>query len=116
MLGALAIVALLSFSGDLRRGVYVLGFSALIGTAALVIGITALRKARRTDVYRPRGAIGAIFLGAMAMLLTMPVLATYALFPAQVGNYLRCLSQAQSSSAQQACVNQFVKSINSGKP
>ncbi len=113
--GALSLIALLStlrLGGDLQRGVYLLFFSTIIGVAACVIGITALRKARRTGSYRPRGAVGGIILGALAVLISIPILVAYLAYPTQVNNYVRCLSQAQSSSEQQACMNQFYNSIH----
>jgi hypothetical protein len=110
--GVLSLVALLGVRTDLHRGVYLLIFSAIIGVAACVIGITALRKARRTGTYRPRGAIGGIVLGALAALLSIPILATYLAFPTQVDNYVKCLSLAQTSSDQHACENQFYRSIH----
>jgi len=116
VLGVLSLVALLGLTGDLHRGVYLLSFSALIGIAACVIGITAVVKARKTGSYRPRGAVGGIVLGTMAALLSIPILATYLVFPRQVDNYVKCLSQSQSQSSgsQQACMDKFYKSIHLG--
>ena len=114
MLGALALVAMLGLSGDLRRGIYLLLFSAVIGLSSCVIGITAVRKARKTGSFRPRGAVGGIILGLLAALVSIPILVTYLAYPTQVTNYVNCLSQAQTSSAQQACMNRFYKSIHLG--
>ena len=114
VLSVLSLVALLGLGGDLHRGVYLLIFSAVIGIAGCVIGITAVRKARKTGSYRPRGAIGGIVLGAIAALLSIPILATYLAFPTQVDNYIKCLSQAQSSGAQQSCMDRFYRSIHLG--
>jgi hypothetical protein len=121
--GGVSLIALFGLSADLRKGVYVLGFSALVGLAACVIGITALVKARKTGSYRPRGAIGGIVLGAFGMLISIPLLLTYLVFPTQFTNYVNCLSQAQNPSQQNACMSKFSKSIgidtsslNSPKP
>jgi hypothetical protein len=114
ILSVLSLVALLGLGGDLHRGVYLLIFSAVVGIAGCVIGITALRKARKTGSYRPRGAIGGIVLGAIAALLSIPILATYLAFPSQVDNYVKCLGQAQSSGAQQSCMDRFYRSIHLG--
>jgi hypothetical protein len=118
VLGVLSLVALLGLSGDLHRGVYLLIFSAAIGLAACVIGITAVVKARKTGSYRPRGAVAGIVLGVIAALLSIPILATYLAFPRQVDNYVKCLtqSQSQSSGGQQACMDRFYKSIHLGAP
>jgi membrane protease YdiL (CAAX protease family) len=116
VIGALALAALLAFNGDLRRGVYLIGFSALIGAGAVVIGITALRKAKRTESFRPRGTVAGIVMGAFAMVLTIPMLAVYLAFPSQVQNYMSCMTQAQSTPTRQGCVNQFLNSVGGAKP
>jgi hypothetical protein len=118
VLGVISLVALLGLGGDLHRGVYLLIFSAAIGIAACVIGITAVVKARKTGSYRPRGAVGGIVLGTIAALLSIPILATYLAFPRQVDNYVKCLTQSQSlsSGGQRACMDRFYKSIHLGAP
>ncbi|HEY3907599.1 MAG TPA: hypothetical protein VGM14_27090 [Streptosporangiaceae bacterium] len=114
MFGVISLVALLGLGTDLRKGVYLLAFSTTVGLAACVIGITALIKSRRTGSYRPRGAIGGIVLGALATLISVPILVTYLAFPTQVNNYVNCLSQAQNSSQQHACMSKFYRSIRLG--
>jgi hypothetical protein len=107
-------VALLGLGTDLHKGVYVLIFSAVVGIAAIVIGISALVKARSTGSYRPRFAVGGIVFGALATLISVPILATYLAFPTQVNNYVNCLRQAQNSSDQRACMTKFYKDIHVG--
>lgn len=103
-------MALLGLGTDVHKGVYLLIFSAVVGIAALVIGISALVKARKTGSYRPRGAIPGIVLGAIATLIAVTFLA----FLNQMSNYVDCLRQAQNSSDQRACVTKFYKSIHAG--
>lgn len=113
MFGAIALVALFAAarSGtDLHRGVYLLIFSAAVAIAALVIGISALIKARKTGSYRPRFAVAGIVFGALATLISVYILTWYLLFP----NYVNCLHQAQSPGDQRACVTKFYKSIHLG--
>jgi len=105
---------LLGLSGNLHQGIYLLVFSAVIGVGSCVIGITAVRKARKSGSFRPRGAVGGIILGALAAVVSIPILITYLAYPTQVTNYVNCLGQAQTSSAQQACMNRFYKSIHLG--
>jgi len=113
--GIMSMIAItFGFGPDPRRGVYLLLFSALVGIAAIVIGITAITKARRTGSYRPRGAIGGIGLGALAALVSISFLALYLAFPSQLTNYFNCVNQAQSSSQKQACLRQLEKSIQLG--
>lgn len=114
MFGAIALVALFGLGTDLHKGVYLLIFSAAVGIAGLVIGITALVKARKTGSYRPRFAVAGIVFSALATLIAVPILATYLAFPTQVSNYINCLQQAQSSSDQRACMTKFYKSIHVG--
>jgi hypothetical protein len=114
--GAISLVALLGLGTDLRKGVYLLIFSAAVGIAACVIGITALVKARKTGSYRPRGAVAGIVLGVLAAVISVPILATYLIFPTQVNNYVNCLRQAENSTDQHACMSRFYKSIHLGQP
>lgn len=112
---ALPGIGLAGIGTNLHRGVYLLFFSAIVGVAACVIGITAVRKARRTGSFQPLvriGAIGGIVLGTIAALISIPILATYLAFPTQVDNYVKCLSVAQSPSDQHACEQQFYRSIH----
>ena len=113
VLSVLALVALLGLGGDLHRGVYLLIFSAVVGIGSCVIGITAVVKARKTGCYRPRGSIGGIVLGAMAAVLSIPILVTYLAFPRQVDNYVKCLNQNPSGN-EQSCMDKFYKSIHLG--
>jgi hypothetical protein len=114
VLSVLALVALLGLGGDLHRGVYLLIFSAVVGIGASVIGITAVVKARKTRSYRPRGSIAGIVLGALAAVLSIPILATYLAFPHQVENYVKCLNR--TSGSEQSCMDKFYKSIHLGAP
>jgi hypothetical protein len=112
--GAIGLVALLGLGTDLHKGVYLLIFSAVVGLSGCIIGITAVVKARKTSTYRPRGAVAGIVLGALASLISIPILAVYLAFPTQVSNYVNCLRQAQNSSDQSACMSKFYKSIHLG--
>lgn len=109
---ALSLVALLGLGTDLRKGIYVLLFSAIVGISGSVIGITALVKARRTGTLRPRWAVMGIVLGALAAFISIPIIATYLAFPTQVNNYVNCLQQAQNTTQQQSCMSKFYKSIH----
>jgi hypothetical protein len=50
----------------------------------------------------------------IAAVLSIPILATYFAFPHQVDNYVKCLSQTQSSGGEQSCMDKFYKSIHLG--
>ncbi len=114
MLSALALVALLGLGGNLHRGVYLLIFSAAVGIGSCIIGVTALLKARKTGSYRPRGSLAGIILGALAAVLSIPILVTFLAFPHQVDDYVKCVNQSQSSGGDQSCMDKFYKSIHLG--
>jgi len=107
----LALVALFFLGGDRRHGVYLLIFSTAIGVGACVIGITAVLKARKTGTYRPRGSVLGIVIGALATVVSIPILVLYLTYPHQVDNYINCLNQSQN---QQSCMDKFYKSIQPG--
>ncbi len=113
----MSLVAILfGFGPDPSRGIFLVIFSALVGIAAIVIGVSAIVKARKTGSYRPRGVIGGIGLGALAALISLAVGTLYLAFPNQTRTYVNCLNQAQTTSQRQACLNQLEKSINAGLP
>jgi hypothetical protein len=109
--GMLSVLALAGIGSNLHRGIFLIGFSVLFGPGACVLGITAIRKARRAGAYRPRWAIAGAVLGAMASTFAIPVLLLYLVFPRPLSAYVSCLSQAQSASGSQACTNQFYRAI-----
>ncbi len=55
-------------------------------------------------------------LGALATIISVPILVTYLAFPTQVNNYIKCLHQSQLSGSptQQSCMTRFYKSIHLG--
>jgi hypothetical protein len=116
VLGILALIAMFGLGADLSRGVFVLIFSAVVGIGSCVIGITAILKARKTGTLRPGGAVGGIVFGALATVISVPILAIYLAYPGALNNYVNCLSQAQNSSQQHACVSKFYRSTHIGDP
>ena len=112
LLGVLSLVALpLAIDGGVRRFAYLVIFSAVIGVASVVIGITAMVKARRTGSLRPRGAFGGVALGAIAAAVSIQLLTLHLLFPRQVDKWLTCQSHAQSTVSRQSCFDNFYRSI-----
>ena len=108
----LGVVALLGAVGNVHRGIYLVIFSLIAGPAACVLGITAMRRARRAGAWRPRGAIGATIIGGLSTILATVTLAAFTLFSQQLSAYSQCLSLAQTPSAQQACLTQFQHAID----
>jgi hypothetical protein len=109
--GLLSVLALVGIGSDLHRGILLIGFSVLFGPTACVLGITAMRKARRADAYRPRWAIAGVVLGVIASTFAIPVLLLYLVFPRPLTAYVTCLSRAQSASGSQACTDQLYQAI-----
>ncbi|HEX3492347.1 MAG TPA: hypothetical protein VHU92_23580, partial [Streptosporangiaceae bacterium] len=64
--GLLSLLAL-SATGEVTHAGYLIAFALVIGLAALVLGITAARRARLEDTMRPRGSVAAIILGSVAI-------------------------------------------------
>ncbi|GEM_PF-1050649 len=111
----LGLVSVLSFFGvgtNFRRGIYLLIFALAVGVAAIWLGVTASRRARREGTMRPRGALAGTVFGSIGLVLAVILLSMLAAFWSQFNAYSRCLETAQTPSAQQACYNQLTRSVN----
>ncbi len=109
-LGLLSLFGLLGLS-NLQRGVYIVAFALLAGGLAVWLAITALRRARQSGTRGPRGAVAAIVLGGIGVLLSATLLGGFALFGKQVNTFSQCVSGANTITAEQACQNQFVRAV-----
>lgn len=103
----------LSLAGGLRRAVYVIIVTFLIGTLAAWLGGSAMSRARRGGTARPRGAIGGTVLGGLGLAFSAVMLIVFAVFWKELSAYSNCLSGANTLSAQQACQHQFSQSVTS---
>ena len=112
ILGALSLLSLLGVGSNFHRGIYLVIFSLAVGIAACWFGITAMRKARLAVTMRPRGAVAGIVLGVIGALLSVGVLVFFAAFWPQLNAYSKCLNEANTPSAQQACADQLTRSTN----
>jgi hypothetical protein len=115
-LGVLSLVGLylsMSLSGILRRTVYVIIVTFLIGALAAWLGGSATARARRAGTARPRGAVGGIVLGCLGLVFSATMLIFFAVFWTQLSAYSGCLSGANTLSAQQTCLQQFSQSVTS---
>lgn len=107
--GLLSLLAL-SAANEVSHVGYLITFAMVIGLAALVLGISAARRARLEETMRPRGSVAAIILGAVSIALA--VLALIGLvFAHQLTNYEQCLNNARGTAAQQACTQQLIHAI-----
>jgi hypothetical protein len=110
-LGPLSLVALLLGLGSLHRGIYVAVLALLFAVAAIWLGVTASKKARRSGTARPRGAVSGVVLGGLGLAVSALWLIVLAVFWPQLSAYYNCMGGANTVAAQQACRNQFDNSV-----
>ena len=111
MLGVLSLIGLMLGLGNLRRGIYVAALTLLFAVGAIWLGVTAIRKARRSGTARPRWAIGGVVLGGLGLAVSALWLLVLAVFWPQLNAYYNCMNGANTVAAQQACHNQFTTSV-----
>jgi NADH:ubiquinone oxidoreductase subunit 6 (subunit J) len=110
MLGVLSLLGI-TLIGNLNRAVYVLAMTLLFGFVATWLGTTALSRSRRGGSGRPRGAIAGVILGAIGLGLSGLMLIAFGVLGPQLSQYSKCLSGANTVTAQQACRTQFQNSV-----
>jgi len=111
IIGVLSLLGLMLGLGNLRRGVYVAVLTLLFGVAAIWLGVTASKKARRSGTARPRWAVGGVVLGGLGLALSALWLLVLAVFWPQLSAYYTCMTGANTVAAQQACHTQFTNSV-----
>lgn len=119
VLGLLGIFGLLSVSdllglGNMRRCIFLVACSLIVGALALWLGLSALVRSRRAAAGRPRGAISAIVLGGIGILFSVLLLVTFAVLWKQLSAYAHCMAGANTLAAQHACQSQLTRSVNAG--
>src|SRR5208282_833853 len=112
IIGVLSLAGLMLGLGNLRRGVYVAVLTLLFGVAAIWLGVTASKKARRSGTARPRWAVGGVVLGGLGLALSALWLLVLAVFWPQLSAYYTCMTGANTVAAQQACHTQFTNSVS----
>jgi len=112
IIGVLSLLGLMLGLGNLRRGVYVAVLTLLFGVAAIWLGVTASKKARRSGTARPRWAVGGVVLGGLGLALSALWLLVLAVFWPQLSAYYTCMTGANTVAAQQACHTQFTNSVS----
>jgi hypothetical protein len=110
-MGVLSLIGLMLGLGNLRRGVYVAVLTLAFGVAAIWLGVTASKKARRSGTARPRWAVGGVMLGGLGLAFSALWLLVLAVFWPQLNAYYTCMSGANTVTAQQACHTQFTNSV-----
>jgi hypothetical protein len=109
-LGVLSLIGL-SLAGGLRRAVYIVIATLVLGALAAWLGGTAMSRARRAGSARPRGAIAGTILGVLGLSFSAIALIVFAIFWNELSAYSNCLSGANTLTAQQACQQQFSHTI-----
>jgi hypothetical protein len=113
LLGVLSLMGLMLGLGNLRRGIFVAVLTLLFGVTAVWLGVTATKKARRGGTARPRWAVGGVVLGCIGLVFSALWLLVLAVFWPQLNTYYTCMGGANTVVAQQACHDQFTKSVGS---
>jgi len=114
---AALLVALLSLTGvlalgDPQHGVLLVGYALLAGVVAMWLAVTARARARRGRTARPHGSAAATAIAGVGILLSVVLLLAFVILGRQMSAYGRCLSEAGTSTAQQACRVQFTRAVN----
>ena len=107
----LSLTGLLALSNP-QRGVYLVGYALLAGVVAMWLAVTSLARARRSRTARPHGSATATAIAGVGILLSAVLLLAFAVFGQQLSAYGRCLSEAGTTTAQQACQAQFTHALN----
>ena len=89
---------------------YIVGVALVGGVLAVWQAITALAPGQAQRHGGPRGAVAAIVLGGIGVLLSAVLLGGF-VFGHQVTTFSQCLSGANTITAQQACQNQFIRAV-----
>jgi hypothetical protein len=111
MFGLLSISDLIGL-GNLRRGIFLVVFSLLVGALALWLGVSATVRSRRAAAGRPRGAVSAIILGSIGVLFSALLLITFTVLWQQLSAYSQCMQAANTLAAQHICQDQLSRSVN----
>jgi uncharacterized membrane protein len=111
----LSVLALLGVGSNFHRGIYLVIFALVVGIGACWFGITAMRRARRSVSMRPRGAVAGTVLGVIGALLSIILLLALVAFWRQLTSFSQCLNEANTPSAQQACLTQLHRSVGLSK-
>jgi len=112
-LGVLSLLGLMLGLGNLRRGIYVAVLTLLFGLAAVWLGVTASKIARRSGTARPRWAVSGVLLGSIGLAFSALWLLVLAVFWPQLSTYYTCMGSANTVTAQQACHDQLTNSVGS---
>lgn len=78
--------------------------------AALIVGVRARRRARRNSTVS-RGALAGVVMGAVGLVVSIPLAATQIVFWGELHRYLDCRESAITISDEQACKDTFLREV-----
>ena len=108
----LSLAGLLAFNIEAQRAVLVVAYSLLAAATALWLALTAMRRARRSRTARPRGSVIATVIAGIGIGLAAAILLAFGLFGRQLSDYGRCLSGANTITANQSCYSRFAHALD----
>jgi len=110
VLALLSLIAMMLI-GNLQRAVYVVAVALAVALIALILAISAMKAAKRAGSRRPRTALASVLLGGVGAAFSAFALAGLLIFWSQYMQYAKCLDGATTTTAQNACQQQFENSI-----
>lgn len=110
LLTLIGLFGMLMAGSNIHRSVYVVGIGAIIALVALWLSFTAMSRAKRIGSSRPRGAIFAVVLGIIMVVLGGSTVFSVLFIP-QYTQFAECMQQAQTNTTQQACWNKLENSV-----
>ena len=111
ILGILSLITMLLI-GNLHRAAPVAAVALAVALTAVALAVSATRAAKRAGTSRPRGATPGLVLGVLGLIVSGFALVGFLAFGAQIDQYSSCMSQATTSSQQQACQTQLEHAID----
>jgi hypothetical protein len=103
--------SLIGVNSDFRRVIYLVIFVLVTGGIAWWMGGTSMRRARNSGTMRPASSVVGTVFGIMGAGLSALLLVFFALYWNQLTTYSQCNDSAITVAAQQACANQFHRSL-----
>jgi hypothetical protein len=82
----------------------------IFGIIAVVMGVRAHLRAQRQRALAP-GAVAGIAMGAVAIAISIPVLAMSLFFRTEMDRYAECRASANTITDEQACKDAFARSL-----
>lgn len=99
-------------TSSVQRGIYPVAAAIAIAVIALWLAVTSMTRARRVGSSRPRGAVFAIVLGIIGILIGGYMLLDFAVAWPLWTQFSHCNAGANTITAQNACLQQMMNSVH----